>query len=838
MDRKIYLKSENLKDILNFMIFRFYKLFLYVSVILGFVLSFQLYLQNFVFAQSIYRLTPINVQETKSFQREKWFYEQRLYPYTILPVGAYINALTEKQNLTCLSGFLSHNGLWVNLGPTPGINLNYGYVSSRIATVKFDPLNPNIIYAGAACGGIWKTTNTGFNWAPMSDFEASLSSGALAIDPNNSQTIYFGTGEATYFSYSYYGRGLLKSTDGGESWISIRNGLPEFSYFSRLLIKPGTSSILFAALGTSGLYRSTDGGLNWISIFTSRCDDIVTSPDGNKVFIIGSGTGYRISTDGGQTFIQYTPFEVGVRNHIAICKSKPQVLYASIYRDTTVYVYKSTNGGYNFTYLPNIFTGTNQAWYDFYIYVNPSDENNAYIGLVDLWRTTDGNTFQKITNSSSGPVHVDHHNLDFHPTDPSTIIVSNDGGLNLSTNRGTNWTNLNSTLTLTQFYKIASDPTNPSHLIGGTQDNGVQRTTGAIKWDVVFGGDGGTVCFNPREPNFILSENQFNNIKRSTNGGVSWQAATTGLTGSAEWIAPIIAHPDSSGIFYTGRQQVFKTINNGASWFQWSTGISGTVRVLAISKSEPRIIFASSSNSLFKSGNGGKTFSYLQTGLPDRIITGIDIHPDSPDVAILSVSGFGTGHVFKTSNGGYNWTDISNNLPNTPVNDVIIYYPGISTSIYLVATDVGVFATNNYGQQWGELAQGLPNTVCLDLDYNLKGNKIRVGTHGRGVWEFTGSISFISQTNTATPEKAILFQNYPNPFNAYTKIRFTLTKSQSVKLSIHDILGKTVEVIVNKFLASGDYNLDFFAVNIPSSVYFLRLQTEEGIFIKTLILIK
>lgn len=817
---------------------KLYKLLLQGIVLLEFVINFQIHPQNAILAQLIYDSAPINVQKTKSFQREKWFYEQRLYPFTTFPAGAYINAFTEKENLRQFSGFLSKSGYWVNLGPTPGINPNYGYVSSRIASVKFNPLNPDIIYAGAACGGIWKTTNAGLNWIPMSDFEVSLSSGALAIDPNNPQIIYYGTGEATYFSYSYYGRGLLKSTDGGQSWITIRNGLPEFSYFSRLLIKPETSSILFAALGTAGLYKSTDGGLNWISIFTSRCDDIVTSPDGSKVYIIGSGSGYRISTDGGQTFTQYTPFALGTRSHIAICKTKPQVLYVSTYRDTSVYVYKSTNGGYNFIYLPNTFTGTNQAWYDFYIYVNPFDENNAYVGLIDLWRTTDGNTFQRITNSSSGPVHVDHHNLDFHPNDPSTIIVSNDGGLNFSTNRGTNWTNLNSTLTLTQFYRIASDPDNPSHLIGGTQDNGVQRTTGNVKWDVVFGGDGGAVCFNPRDPNFILSENQFNNIRRSTNRGISWQVATTGLTGNAEWIAPIVAHPDSSGIFYTARQQVFKTTNNGASWFQWSTGISGTVRVLAISKSNPRIIFASSSNSLFKSGNGGKTFSYLQTGLPDRIITGIDIHPDSPDVAILSVNGFGTGHIFKTSNGGYNWTDISNNLPNTPVNDVMIYYPGIPTSIYLVATDVGVFATDNYGQQWFELAQGLPNTVCLDLDYNLKGNKIRVATHGRGVWEFTGSISFISQTSTGIEEKTMLFQNYPNPFNSHTKIEFTLAKPQNVKLSLHDILGKTVDVIINKFLASGHYNLDFFSANLPSSIYFLRFQTEEGVSIKTFVLIK
>ncbi len=317
----------------------------------------------------------------------------------------------------------------------------------------------------------------------------------------------------------------MKSTNGGESWTNYRNGLPAMSYFSRLVLKPGSSNILFAALGTSGLFKSTDAGQNWNMINSGKCDDIVFSPDGTKAYIIGQGSGYRISTDGGNTFTQYTPFTLGTRNHLALCKSSPEIIYASVYTSTgyVVSVYKSTDAGLTFALLQNNFTGTTQGHYDFYIHVNPFDANYAYVGLVDLWRTTNGSTFTKITNTSAGPVHVDHHNMDFHPTDPEKLICANDGGVYYSTNRGTNWININASLNLTQFYRLTSDPSNANHILGGTQDNGVQQTQGSQVWTVqIFGGDGGDVCFDSKFNNYIITENQSNLLRRSVNGGLTW----------------------------------------------------------------------------------------------------------------------------------------------------------------------------------------------------------------------------------------------------------------------------------------------------------------------------
>ncbi|MBK9332742.1 MAG: hypothetical protein IPM96_10165 [Ignavibacteria bacterium] len=486
-----------------------------------------------------------------------------------------------------------------------------------------------------------------------------------------------------------------------------------------------------------GLYKITNSGINWTKILSGRCDDVIFSPSGDTVYVIGSGTGYKISTNGGVSFYDNPTLIPAERNHIALCKSYPGIMYVSIYNSGDITVYKSTNAGVNFTQIANgqDFSGV-QGWYDFYMHVNPFDPNTAYVGSIDIWRTTDGTNFSNLTNGySGGNVHVDQHNLDFHPADANQMICVNDGGIWKSTNKGTSWNNLNTNLTLTQFYRIASDPSNANHILGGTQDNGTQRTTGTLNWAAAFGGDGGEVCFHKKNNNYIIGETQNNGVVRSTDGGLSWNSAQNGLSGNGAWIGPIISHPDSSGIFYTAREQVFKTINWGADWFAISTGTSGIISELAISKSSTNILYAVMGRYIFKSTNRGYTFTEVTNDLPDRAITSVSIHPDSSHVAIITFSGFGEGKIFKTSNGGSDWNNITGNLPDAPVNDALFYYPGTSTNTYYAANDVGVFVTNNNGQSWIELANGLPNTVTMHLDYHQTSNKLRAGTHGRGVYE-------------------------------------------------------------------------------------------------------
>ncbi len=772
-----------------------------------------------------------------SFNRERWFYEQRMYPNNYLPEGAYERAVRTRDEMRKSSGFINDNlAPWVNIGPTPGFYFSYGNISSRIVTIKYDPSNPSTLYLGAAFGGVWKSTDSGMNWAQKTDFEVSLSSGALAIDPVNTSIIYYGTGEATYSGASYYGRGLLKSTNGGDTWVNITSGLPASTYFSRLVIKPGNSSFLLAALGTSGLYRSTNSGLNWTPIIAGRCDDVLFSPTGDTVYAVGSGAGYRISSDGGVNFASVPPgVSLGTRNHIAQCKSNTSVTYLAVYASSSVSVYKSTNAGFNYVLSASSLPGGNQAWYDMYMHVNQFDPNYAYVGLIALYGTTDGGaTWNDI---SSPGVHVDQHNMDFHPTDLNKLFAVNDGGVWTSNDKGSTWINLNSTLTLTQFYRLTSDPLNSDHVAGGTQDNGTQRTTGTINWEAAFGGDGGEVCFQSQNHDYILGETQYNGVRRSTNNGSSWSSATNGLSGSGAWVGPIISHPNTAGVFYTARQQVFMTSNWGASWSPISTGTSGTIREMAISKSNPNIMYATASSQIYKSTDGGYNFINVTSGTPGRVITSVNIHPDSSDVALITFSGFGSGKIYKTANGGLNWINISGGLPDSPTNDGLIYYPGYSTSVYLVGMDIGVFMTTNYGTDWTELADGLPNTVAMHLDYNPVSNKVRVGTHGRGVWETNIVVSIVNYSNEV-PSEYELGQNFPNPFNPATLIRFSIPEQRKVSLKVYDMLGKECAKLIEQELNAGTYEVKFDGERLSSGLYFYTLQTEDFIESRKMILVK
>ncbi len=238
---------------------------------------------------SVYSEAPIEIQQTKPFIRQRWFFEQRAYPNNFIPEDAYANAMIQRDELRLQNSdrMLAIN--WVSLGPTPGYYFNYGNISSRVVTGTFDPSNPNTIYIGPANGGVWKSTDSGVNWTPLTDEQASMAMGAIAVDPTNSNNVYAGTGEATYSGASYYGRGLLKSTDAGATWQHITNGLPTSSYFSRLKIRPNHPNELLAALGNAGLFRSTDYGQNWTTLSSAKCDDVVFTFTGDTAYAAGSG---------------------------------------------------------------------------------------------------------------------------------------------------------------------------------------------------------------------------------------------------------------------------------------------------------------------------------------------------------------------------------------------------------------------------------------------------------------------------------------------------------------------------------------------------------------------
>src|ERR1035437_6079194 len=505
----------------------------YISSII-LIFSFPLFPQvenrDQLLNNTVYNSAPENVKRSKAFVREWNFFQERAYPNNFIPPDAYSNALLQMDALRKQNKNSKENLTWVSLGTTSGYYFQYGNISSRIVTGAYHPFNPYIIYIGAADGGIWKSTDGGTNWIPLTDNQPSMSMGAIAIDPVEPDIVYAGTGEATYSAVSYYERGLLKSTDAGITWSQITAGLPSSLYFSRLIIRPNRPAELLAALGTSGLYSSIDTGKTWTLKYAGRCDDVVYSPGGDTAFAIGSGFGLIRSVNGGAQFSTFgSGLPTSARMHMDLCSSNPSVMYAANYTSTTFYVYKSTDFGSTWIQQvpPYNFNG-GQAWYDMYCKVNPWNPNIVFIGTIDVYRSTNGGTsFSNITNGySNGNVHVDNHYLFFHPIDPNSMIICNDGGVWKSTNGGNSFLNMNQNLTLTQFYRITYSPFVPGRIIGGTQDNDTQQTYSTINWQAAFGGDGGEVCFNPFNSNYILGETQNGGLVKTSDGGTNWADAT------------------------------------------------------------------------------------------------------------------------------------------------------------------------------------------------------------------------------------------------------------------------------------------------------------------------
>ncbi len=740
-----------------------------------------IFLPNLTHSQINKNGVPEEEGENRSL-REEWFYKQRALPFEEIPENARMQAFEQDQ---ILSKTFNKNLLqvsypaWLNVGPSPAATMSYsplwGNISGRMRSVAIHPLNPDIIYIGAANGGVWKTTNGGLSWFPLTENEASLAMGAIAIDPNNPEIIYAGTGEALAGSNrtTYFGAGLLKSTDGGNSWTRITNGFGSNTHFSKIAVRSSNSNFVYAALAqglwyaatptNQGIWRSTNGGTNWTrTLNVTRAFDVIIHPTGQdtvyaSVGNAASSSGFYKSTDAGQTWVQQNSGLVSAssirRMHISQSQNNPSIIYSTIYSSDSTRVFKSTNGGSSWlraggNYWFGGIWGTtyyDQGWYDLHIAVNPINPDVVYVGNVDLMKTTNGGTtWTRLVTSWDGKAHVDQHGMAFHPTEPEKIFIVNDGGINKSTNSGSTFTSLNSDLSITQFYHIATSPHDVTHLIGGTQDNATQRRPpGSPNWVGVIGGDGGISVFDYSNPNYVYGEYVNGSIYRSHDGGNNFYRITSGILESGAWITPIIIHPTIPTTLYTATYRIYRTTDRGSSWTPISDGLNGATRInsMDISRVNSNRMLAlasegTASPAVFISSDGGFNWQNITSGLPTRYMTQVRFHPDSSNIIFVTVSGFGTGHVYRSTNSGSSWTNISMTLPDIPANDIFID-PTNANTRYFVATDLGVYVTENSGMNWVKLSQNFPNTAAVSFSYHSATRILRVGTHGRGIFEMT-----------------------------------------------------------------------------------------------------
>ncbi|MFL6799053.1 MAG: FG-GAP-like repeat-containing protein [Xanthobacteraceae bacterium] len=662
---------------------------------------------------------------------------------------------------------------WNSIGPARISEVqqqNALTASGRINSIALHPTDPNTIYVGAATGGVWRTSDGGANWLPLTDDQCSLEIGAVAVDPVSPNIIYAGTGDPQIGSAAINDRpggcGILRSIDGGTSWTLIA-GTSSFpgSRVEKLVIDPTTagsttSTTIFAATTNKGLQRSTDSGATWTQVLSGGdATDVVIHPN-NPQFVfaaIGNPAGnasngiYR-STDGGATFP--TKLSTGFpTTNVGVIKFDVAHDSATIYaavantNKSLLGIFKSTSLGSNWSQVAaSGVNGPSQLDYDITVTVDPTNANTVYFGAVSLFKSSNGGA--SFTEIAVLGVHVDYHVLVFQPGNSLVLYVGNDGGIYKSTDGGSGWTSLNSDLAITQIYPGgAVHPTGSSIVLAGTQDNGTIKRTNSAVWDALRNnqhfflcGDGGFTAIDPVTPTTFYAACIDTVVWRSDDSGSSWAQKTNGINiNDPSTLPPLVMSPANSQTLFFGTNKVYKTIDRGENWTASSTTFPPGTVVLAIAPaaSDPTVIYMISGAGVFKSTNGNSSYTQLNTGLA-FLPNSIAVSPSDANTAFLGLGGPFSPAMVKTTDGGASWTDVSGNLPPVPVNAILLD-PAAPTSRILVATQIGVFGTLDGGATWAPNGVGLPNVIVTDLKYNPATAEVIAFTYGRGA--FKGSLN-------------------------------------------------------------------------------------------------
>jgi photosystem II stability/assembly factor-like uncharacterized protein len=641
---------------------------------------------------------------------------------------------------------------WSFLGPRP-ISSEYwsgeGNASGRVVSIAPHPSDGNTVYIASASGGVWKTTDGGTNWTPMSDELPTTNGGSISIDPNNSNTVYFGTGE---WQQGSAGDGVYRSLDGGVNWTRIATVAQTGSQISGVAAAPGNANLIHVTSST-GYHRSTNGGASWSTVMTGDSSALVVHPtDANVVYVGRALGGIFRSVNGGASFTKLTsglPVTGFNRIVMAISKSNPNVLYAGILNGgSATGVYRTADAGANWTKLtaaPNFCTP--QCWYDAYVAVDPTNENTVYLGGVDpryttagvLRSTNGGASWTEVSQYSGGTLHPDHHAMAFGPT--GVIWEGNDGGVWKSSNGGSSWTNVNGNLALTQHYNIVQHPNFPDRFLGGTQDNGTpERVSNSFSWPQSQVGDGGFSVFDysnttRRYTTYVyLAITRFN----GTN-----QKGITGPWGSdpVNWIAPLIGDPNNSKVLLAGTNRVWRTNDatiTTPTWTAISTsavGAGGTLNAIAVANGASNTIYTGSSTGDVYVTTDASTWNNRSTGLPNGQISDVVISPTGPGTAYVSYYNTTGGRIYKTTNFGVNWTNVTGTLASGVAAQALAVdwdWPGAPG--LFVGAGSGVYVSLDNGTTWVKDGADLPNVNVQDLTIDRARRTIAAGTYGRGTW--------------------------------------------------------------------------------------------------------
>lgn len=808
-----------------------------------------------------------------AMQALDFFAASRAYPQAAIPDEGHYRAFEYSKSSLRKTARHQESTRWELLGP-----LNVG---GRTNAIAFNPENPRTLYVGSASGGLWRSFSAGIGvqaWEYVETGFPVLGVSAIAFAPGDSNVIYLGTGEVYGYQNSLggtavrttrgsYGIGILKTTDGGRTWSkSLDWSLHQRRGVQALAVHPLNPALIFAGT-TEGTFKSTDAGNTWQQAHNVvMAMDVDLNPrDPNIVFVacgnLGSaGAGIYRSRDAGASWEKLTnglPATYTGKTSLDIFTGDPNIIYADVCNDfRSVGIYASVDGGSTWERRSAIDIAQYQGWYSHFVLVHPANANIVMAGGIDLWKSTDGGrTFSKKSDWAAwqfgvvpiggpeGPPdysHADHHAALYHPLDPSVIYFTNDGGVFYSADGGETFTGANGGYATTQFYNGFSCSTQDSNLaLGGLQDNSTVIFEGTPAWRRVIGGDGCWTAIDPNDDDVMYGEAQNLFMFKSEQRGHedSWFAVINGINtrGSSSFVAPFVISANDGQVLYAGTNRVYKTTNAAGFWFATNADrpLDGnSILSLAISATSHDTVFAGTAPRttrarIFRTVNGGATWEDVTGALPDRYPMDLAIDPTNARRVYAVFSGFGTSHLFKSEDAGLNWIDLGGALPDVPSSAILID-PQFPQHLYF-GNDLGVYASTDGGASWQEWSAGLPTVLVMDLALSPANRKLRVATHGNGVWQ--RPLIGAPATRIDGPQQPVLSfllrQNHPNPLakqrHAETRIVYELRAPAEVRLNIHNTLGQTMQSLALGPRAAGRHEIRVEGKNLSPGVYYYTL---------------
>ena len=710
-------------------------------------------------------------------KRHEWFFSTRLAGAASADEMAALRAAAVLETRRALRsqgarrklGTEAEQNFWVSKGPSPSTfgGWTFGNIAGRVSSLAKDPVT-GTLWVGTASGGVWRSDNDGLSWTSAFDAAGTMTVGTVAVDPNDSNVIWAGTGENNQGCESYFGIGLLRSPDGGLTW-EARNGsgastLQDLSSFANVIVDPRDSAHIVTggrirgctsgSESSGGIFTSDDAGLTWTQrLSNTPVHEIAQDPTVRNTFWAATERGIYKSTDNATTWILQTasglPNGSTGRTELAIAPSASNTVYVLFGSPNALW--RTTDGGATWTQRA---TGSNacdgQCGYNMVLRVHRTNPDIVLRGTIRVWRSNDGGTnWTDLSNGwgSSQKVHQDMHVLVMDEANANAFYTGGDGGLWKTSDLGATFANKNGNLNITQFYAVGVDASNPEVICGGAQDNSSLARTSSDTWDLqAVTGDGFVCHVAPLEPNvaYITSypSGGYPSVSRSTTGILGGYSGITGggsgiVNGDRiNWVTPYIVDPLRPQRLFLGTHRVYRSDNRGSSWTQVGptdlTGGSGSLLVVEVNRIHDDVVYSGSeSGRVWRSADAGLTWTDLSAGLPGRAVTDVGADPDDPGRALATVGGFNGPHLYEWRS-GIGWTAVGSGLPNVPANTVLL----LTTNDVIVGTDVGIFRSADGGATFVPYMNGLPEgLVVTDLKYNATQSIVTAGTYGRGAWQ-------------------------------------------------------------------------------------------------------